>query len=532
MHLEKTIKKSNNNIIILIYGKTGGINSMMDKIKKELIDNGDYNVSVTENGMVGYRTTGKALLDLNFSVSSLRNKTENDIVFLFINAYVENPLLAVKWLFYARDIREGLGERRLFRVCMRELHSLNNRAFTKNLHLISEYGRWDDLTSLIGIGDESDRLIFDIIRRQLDDDIENSVKDKPISLLAKWLPSENTSSSETRKLAKRVRKGLKLSSKDYRKTLSKLRKYLDVVEVKMCANKWRDIDYEKVPSMANLKYYNAFMRHDGLRRADYLQSVMKGEAKINSSVATPCDIVHEYHKGQFFVRHIKNLDYTLEMAWKNLKDIQVSDTLVVADGSGSMLCRVGKSGMTALDVATSLAIYTSEHNHGAFHNKYITFSNNPQYVEFTDDMSLHGKLKLALTHSEMTMTNIEKVFMLVLDTAVHNNLSQEDMPKNILIISDMEFNSVSHYNNNGDERLFNVLSEMYAKNGYRLPRLIFWNVNSRTGTIPVKENELGIALVSGFSPNILKMVMMDTLDPYELLVEVLNSPRYSGISVY
>jgi len=220
------------------------------------------------------------------------------------------------------------------------------------------------------------------------------------------------------------------------------------------------------------------------------------------------------------------------MAWKNLKDIQVSDTLVVADGSGSMLCRVGKSGMTALDVATSLAIYTSEHNHGVFHNKYITFSNNPQYVEFTDDMSLHGKLKLAVTHCEISVTNIEKVFMLVLDTAVHNGLSQEDMPKNILIISDMEFDTVSLYGNNSDERLFNVLSERYAENGYKLPRLIFWNVNSRTGTIPVKENELGIALVSGFSPNILKMVMMDNLDPYELLVEVLNSSRYGGISVY
>jgi hypothetical protein len=219
------------------------------------------------------------------------------------------------------------------------------------------------------------------------------------------------------------------------------------------------------------------------------------------------------------------------MAWKNLKDIQVSDTLVVADGSGSMLCRVGKSGMTALDVATSLAIYTSEHNRGVFHNKYITFSSNPQYVEFTDDMSLHGKLKLALSHSEITTTDIEKVFMLVLDTAVHNNLSQEDMPKNILIISDMEFNTVSRYNCNDDERLFNILSERYAENDYKLPRLIFWNVNSRTGTIPVKENELGIALVSGFSPNILKMVMMDNLDPYKLLVEVLNSPRYDSISV-
>lgn len=505
---------------------------MMDKIKKELVDNGNYNISVTENGMVGYRTTGKALLDLNFSVSSLRNKTENDIVFLFINAYVENPLLAVKWLFYARDIREGLGERRLFRVCMRELHSLNNRAFIKNLHLISEYGRWDDLVNLVGMDDKSDISIFDIIRRQLNEDIENSIKDKPISLLAKWLPSENTSSTQTRELAKKVRKGLKLSSKDYRKILSKLRKYLDVVEVKMCDNRWEDIDYEKVPSMANLKYKDAFMRHDEFRRRDYLRSVMSGEAKINSSVATPCDIVHEYHKGQFFARHVKNLDYTLEMAWKNLKDIQVSDTLVVADGSGSMLCRVGKSGMTALDVATSLAIYTSEHNRGVFHNKYITFSSNPRYVEFTDDMSLHGKLKLALTHSEISTTDIEKVFMLVLDTAVHNNLSQEDMPKNILIISDMEFNTVSRYGNNSDDRLFNILSERYAENDYKLPRLIFWNVNSRTGTIPVKENELGIALVSGFSPNILKMVMMDNLDPYELLVEVLNSPRYSSITAY
>lgn len=341
------------------------------------------------------------------------------------------------------------------------------------------------------------------------------------------MPSENASSKTTKKMAKKVRKMLKYSSKEYRLMLSKLRKYLNVVEVKMCNNDWEHIDYEKVPSMANLKYSNAFMMHDRSRRIEYLESVSKGESKLNMKVASPVDVVSRYGSWR-----VGRYDQTLELAWKNLKDVMVEDTLVVADGSGSMTVSVGGR-TSALDVANALAIYTSEHNTGVYRNKYITFSNNPQFVEFGEDDTLEEKLRIASEHSEVANTNIEKVFDLILYVAIQNDIPKDEMVKNILIISDMEFDMAQRSWRNSDEiltqSLFDGIKQRYIANGYDLPKLIFWNVNSRTQTIPLVENELGVVLVSGFSQNVLKMVMSNNCNPYEVLVETITSERYDKV---
>ncbi len=223
-----------------------------------------------------------------------------------------------------------------------------------------------------------------------------------------------------------------------------------------------------------------------------------------------------------------NIDETLEELWKALPVKEIENTLVVADGSGSMTSSVGNTNITALDVANALAIYFAEHNKGEFKDKYITFSENPQYVDFNGCTSLRDKIRKALSYSEVENTNIEKVFKLILETGKEYKLAQKDMPKNILIISDMEFD----YAVDGDLslRLFDSISQQYAIAGYKLPRLIFWNVNSRTGTIPVKENELGVALVSGFSTNIAEMVMSSELDPLKVLLEKLSTERYKKIA--
>ena len=496
---------------------------MFNLIEKEL------NKSVTENGAIGYKTSGSALLDLNYQVSSLRNASTSEIYLLFHMAYLENKEYALKWLFFARDVRGGLGERRLFRICYRYLYVVDNEAFTSNLHNISEYGRWDDLISLIGIDDKMDSHIGKLIGYQLDSDLNCFNLGKPISLLAKWLPSENASSKETKLLAKKVRKLLDLTSKEYRQTLSKLRKYSNVVEVQICANEWSEIDYEKVPSLANLRYRNAFLHHDETRRKDYLDSVNKGEAKLNMKVATPVDVVSRYGGSWHY---IKEYDETLELAWKNLPDVFVKDTLVVADGSGSMTITVGGKIM-ALDVANALAIYTSEHNSGVYKDKYITFSNAPQFVDLSKGYSLRDKLLIARKHNEVANTNIEAVFDLILNVAVANEIPEEEMIKNILIISDMEFDAAqTTWRRNLPvltKPLFEEIKERYQSKGYKLPKLVFWNVNSRTKTIPLLENELGVTLVSGFSQNVLQMVMSNKYDPYEVLLETLDNGRYDKV---
>lgn len=499
---------------------------MLHLIKEELDEQDNY--SLTENGAVGYKSSKSALVDINYKVASLRNSDEYEIVALFNEAFKENKEYALKWLFFARDIREGLGERRLFRICYKRLFELDDVLFRQNLHNIAEYGRWDDLIFLIGISCDIDEYIGNMIRKQLEEDIRNCEANKPISLLAKWMPSENASSRQTKTLARQLMKLLNISPRKYRLMLSKLRSHSNVVETQMCNNKWDEIDYEKVPSLANLKYKDAFMKHDMERRLDYLSSVARGESKLNMTVATPVDVVSKYRDRW----KIRDFDPALELAWKNLKDIMVEDTLVVADGSGSMLTEVSGN-TTALDVANALAIYTSEHNSGVYKNKYITFSSKPRFVDLSKANSLHEKIQIAKKHSEISHTNIEAVFNLILQTAVKNKIPQNQMVKNILIISDMEFDVAQRLWSPSrsvlTQPLFDLIKSRYSNAGYALPKLIFWNVNSRTGTIPLTENELGVALVSGFSQNVLKMVMTNNLNPYDILIEAITSPRYDAI---
>lgn len=493
----------------------------------DALTNSKGNISITENGAIGYSTTGKKILDLNFQIPSLRNLSEKQIVDKFVEAYLEEPVVATLWLFYVRDVREGLGERRLFRAC---LPFIAKKVDVKGLiELIPDYGRFDDIFLLMECGYKKEVISF--IREQIVKDIKNKEANKPISLLAKWLKSENTSSKESRNLAHEIREGLGLNSKDYRQLLSNLRKYIDVTEVKMSAKEFDQIDYSKVPSKASLNYKEAFKRNDGERYQAYIDSVNKGEAKINAATLYPHEIVHKY-TGSY--GNLKSLDPSLEALWKNLPDLVKGDetTLVVADGSGSMTCRVGQnSSVTALDVANGLALYFAQRAKGPFKNTYITFSETPQLVRVGSG-SLYQDLRIARKHDEVANTNIEATFDLILNTAVQNKMKQEDLPKNILIISDMEFDSQLPYGFRGEDKqkaLFKVIESRYRAAGYALPRLVFWNVNSRTNSIPVKENASGVVLVSGFSTNIIKMVLNGELDPYANLLKTLFSERYQAV---
>lgn len=504
----------------------------MSQLKTEL----NNEKQLTENGAVGFRTTGKELLDLNFAVASLRSASDIDIINKFIRAYFEDKLVAVKWLFYARDAREGLGERRLFRVVMEEFAEQEPEAAKELIKFVPAYGRWDDLWCLL-----DGKLVDDVVafaQNQLTEDFENMSNGYPISLLAKWMPSANASSEQTKKYAKILCKKFGETPRNYRKFLSQMRGYIDVVERKMSAKQWVDINYEAVPSRANLIYNSAFLRNDEGRRRAYLAALEKGEAKINASVLFPHDIVHKY-------AYTGRVDAALEGMWKALPDTVngCGNTIVVADGSGSMSVRVGNTDVSALEVANSLAIYFAERSSGEFKDKYITFSERPQLVDFSQGKNLREKLAIARRYNEVANTNIEAVFDLILSTAVNNHMAQEDIPANILIVSDMEFDACATTNTTGrstswgwssprvrpTETLFETIAKKYAAYGYKLPRLVFWNVNSRTGTIPVKQNDLGVALVSGFSVNIVKMVMSNKTDPYECLLETLNSERYKAV---
>lgn len=503
----------------------------MDNLEKTL--NEEFNESVTENGAVGYRTTGKEILDFNYKIASYRSKSEGQIIKDFEKVWLDNKVLAMQFLFFIRDREEGLGERRLFRIIIKHLTKTEPEIIKKVISVIAEYGRYDDLLELFDTPLEKEVLTE--IKNQLFSDDMDCDANKSISLLAKWLPSVNASNKMQKERAKKIINSLNTNEARYRKLLSKLRKHIDVTERKMCANEWDKIKYENVPSRANLNYNDAFLRHDEERRRNFLSQVQKGEKKINSSKLYPHDIVHKYMKEEGWRCNLKSVDTTLEELWKALPKKEIENTLVVADGSGSMTANIGNTNITALDVANALAIYFAENNKGEFNNKYITFSERPQFVSFNGLETLHDKIRKALAYDECANTNIEKVFDLILTTAKNHNLKQEEMPANILIISDMEFDSCvscegGYYYNKPTKKLFREIAARYKELGYKLPRLIFWNVNSRTNTIPLKENDLGVALVSGFSTNIAEMVMANELDPLKVLLNKINTPRYLKIA--
>lgn len=481
----------------------------IDGLKEQL------NESITENGALGYATSGKALVDFNFKVASFRNMCDEDIIIDFKNIWYENKELALKYLFFARDIREGLGERRLFKVCIKEVvDELDNRVF----EWIKEFGRLDDIFVFDNTKLEDD--LYNFIKNQLTQDTINYQNKQPISLLAKWLPSINTSSKHTRELAKKVCSKLGFNYKQYRKMLSTLRAYLKVTEIYCCANEWKQIDYSQVPSCANLKYKEAFLKHDKDRREKYLESLQKGETKINSSVVFPHNIIEKYD--------ISKEDITLEEMWKALPNYVEGETntIVVRDGSGSMTCT--SNGTKPLTIATALSIYFGQRCKGQFKDKFITFSERPKLVDFSNYTSLRDIIRLCNRYAECANTNIEATFHLILKTAIENNLKQEEIP-NLLIISDMEFDNATYGNVN--KKLFDNISEIFESYGYKLPKLSFWNVASRTNTIPVMQNELGVNLVSGFSPAICKLVLSESTDPYKALVQELTKERYKDITL-
>lgn len=507
---------------------------MINEIKTELEKMN--NLQETENGGLGYKSTKNPLVDLNFRAAGMRNNITPEDICLFKDALEYDFEHTVKWLFMMRDVREGMGERDTFRRLFSEFSYLYPAHAIALVKVIAEYGRWDDVVEIAYDGSETIKeTCYKIIEKRLmsDASVVALKQDGGISLLAKWLPSINASKTARRR-ALEVISYLHMSKKEYRQLLSVLRAKLDVTERKTCKNEWGNIDYNKVSSNANLRYKDAFLRYDRARREEYLRELANpnSNAKMNAKVLNPCEIWHKYMSisGDLWYysssAQIKDEDAALEAMWNNLKEVgETGNTLVVVDGSGSMASTIGNSSISALDVSRSLGVYFAERATGEFKNKFIEFSNRPKLLDLSGKESLKDKINYMLKFRDCTNTNIAAVFRLVLNAAVNNHMTQDDMPDRILIISDMEFDCI--YDGNGT--IFEVLTKEYENAGFKMPRLVFWNVASRTNTIPVIENDCGVALISGFSQNLLKMVMSNEVDPYKVLIETLDSERYTQI---
>ena len=481
------------------------------------------NYKRTENGALAHKTTTSAVLDMFAFGGAYRQRSDADCIVLFKNAFKENRDLALKCLFYLRDIRGGQGERRFFRVCFKWLAQNYPEVVKRNLVNISEYGRWDDVIYTC-VGTPVETAALTMIKHQLALDVTC----KTPSLLAKWLPSENASAKETKKMGAVVRAFMHMSHKDYRKVLSELRSRINIVEKLMSQNRWDEIEFDKLPSKAGIVYKNAFARRDILAKR-YETFAKDKTTKVNAAALYPYEIVRKAIKCD------KNSDVDramVEKYWENQIDVLNGGDLsmiCVCDTSGSMTWS-GNSTIMPIDVAIGLSIYAAERAGGAFKNHYISFASRPQLIKI-QGVDFVDKVQRIYRTNLCDNTDLVAVFKLLKETALHSK--KADIPKNIVVISDMEIDSATYSYHGGSKwTKDNISTEMekirmeWAAAGLELPRLVYWNVNARNNTVL----DLGpnVSYVSGASPSIFKQVVTGKTG-FDLMLEVLNSERYQAV---
>lgn len=479
-------------------------------------------LTTTQNGAVTQATTGNEVLNFFSQMGALRNQSENVAVDLFKKAYFQDKLLALKALFHSRDIRGGLGERKVFRTILAWLATNDVNSVKANLENIPFYGRWDDILSLFGTNAET--LALELIKNQLKKDVGGCNVDS-ISLLAKWLPSINTSSRESVSQAYKIANYLGWNAKKYRKTLSKLRNYLNIVERNMCANDWESIDYSVVSSSASLLYKDAFKKHDSSRYVKWQQDVKtcKNGAKVNASTLYPYDIVRD------ILSSYGNVE-TANLQWaalpNYLKD-SPDEGLVLCDTSSSMEGAFNGN-VKPIHVSVSLALYIAERMKGPFKNQFITFSEKPQLMTISGN-TITDKVRNIAKAPWGGNTNLMAVFKLILDSAVKYKVSAAQMPKILYIVSDMEFDQACHDNSLTN---FQQAKLLYKQAGYEVPKIVFWRVNVIKEQQPVTLAEKNTVLVSGCSPSVLKTVLTNrVVTPFSIMLETLNAERYNRVTL-
>lgn len=480
-----------------------------------------FNRKTTENGADAYASTLNKVYDMFAFAGAYRERTNEEVIELFREAYEENPELALKCLFWARDRAEGAGERRFFRVCLHWLGDVSPLNVKANLAHVPVYGRWDDIYALCDT--QSEAFAMGYLANTL---ITDYNADYP-SLAAKWAYSCNCSSAEHRALGQKTRKYCHMTEKEYRKMLSTIRKRLNILEHIMSAHEWDKIDFSKIPSIAGFRYAHCFKTRKEL--AERYEEFLNGkDVKVNAGVLYPYECVK-------MARNLEKSDdagrRALDVYWRNLPDFtegkDTSNFMCVCDTSGSMTCG-SETSVQPIDVAVSLAIYFAEHAKGPLANHYISFASRPQLIEIKGK-DFYEKANRIVNTNLCDNTNLERVFDLLLNIATSGNVAADEFVKNLFIISDMEIDRGMHnYGCDVGSLMERIQHKWEATTDIPFPHLYCWNVDARENTILSLSNT---TFISGASPAILKTVLSGKTG-YELCLEVLTSDRYKGVKYY
>jgi hypothetical protein len=466
---------------------------------------GSNSMARTHNGAATLASSGSALVDFFFISGAARKMTEEAFVGMFKAAYAEDRNLALRTSLYTRDVRGGAGEREAFRRILRYLDKNDPKALLQVLPRVPELGRWDDL--LVVESDTGRELVSSMIRKALLVDGDG--------LCAKWMPRKGIEAARVRGMI-----GLGNSPKRYRKLLVRLS---NTVEQKMCAREWESINLEHIPSVAAARYRKALHKHLPERFVQFVEAVKKGEAKVHAGAIFPHDVIKtlvgDYYKTPSQVQ----ID-AAQNQWNALPDfVGEGSFLPVVDVSGSMTSAGygNTTGVAPIHVAVSLGLYLAERNKSAFKNVVMTFSEAPSLIPLVNG-NMYQKIKQVFSMPWGMSTNLQAAFAGILKHAKENDVPAYDMPKSLLIISDMEFNACVR-----DLTNYEAMEEQFRMAGYEMPNVVFWNVNGREGNNPVNFNQRGTALVSGFSPAIVKTVLSaKVVRPIDIVLEAVNVPRY------
>ena len=473
----------------------------------------------TENGAVALNTTGDARLDFFGTAGSLRGADKARITRLFSEAYKMDPLFATKIAFYARDVRGGLGERQTFRTLLEYMAKYHPEALRPNLDLIGVYGRYDDMYSLIGTPMEDE--MWAAMKKQFEEDRLNLQAGNAVSLLAKWIKTADASSANTRKLGIMTAQKLGYSVYEFKRLVRAMRRRIGIVEALMSAGRWDEIRYGAVPSRAMMIYRNAFMKHDEDRYKEFIQRAVSGEETIHSATLFPYDIVEKVLEMSW--RGVKvSEDDVLEAQWRQLPDYVEPGTnaLVIADTSGSMYGR-------PMATSVGLAVYFAERNTGPYHNMFMSFSGTSR-IQMLKGETLAQKISSMNMNDWAGNTNLKAAFQHVLEIAVQNHVAEEDMPKSLIVISDMEID----YCGDKNWTFYEKMSQKFREHGYQIPNVIFWNVASRQDVFHADKSRTGVQLVSGQSAAVFRQVMQCVgLNPVEAMEKIINYERYVAITI-
>ena len=481
------------------------------------------NYAVTENGALAHKTTRSAVYDMFALGGAYRKRNDEDCILLFKNALEENETLALKCLFYLRDCRGGQGERRFFRVCYKWLAQKHADVARRNFELISEYGRYDDVIYAL-IGTPLENAALEFIKNQLALDLEC----KTPSLLAKWLPSENASAVKTKKMGNIIREYLGMTHREYRKTLSILRERINLLERLMSANRWDEIEFDKIPSKAGLIYKNAFARRDIIAKK-YEAFAKSEDTKVNASTLYPYDVVHKAVEGTrgwgYSFRDMSATDRAMvEKYWENLPDYlegKPCKMMCVVDTSGSM---TGSEASAPINVAIGLGMYCAERIGGPFKNHYISFSSRPQLIKI-EGVDFVDKVRRIYKTNLCENTDLVKTFRMLKEIAL--TAKPEDIPETIVVISDMQIDCGSRFYGSNVATEMESMRREWEKAGLKMPKLVYWNVEAR-GAANFLDDGPNVTYVSGCSPVIFQQVISGVTG-YELMLKKLESARYEAI---